>query len=180
MKMIIDGKKVLDSLSGETFDVINPAKPASRESVRKQRQKTSNWRSLPLSRAEGMGWNLSVVKERIFCTVLWKSLNRIRKCSRRPSARKTASRLPRRELRSATSASLSLLSRSTRNIYGTLIPQGTEAGQETTLQLVTREPIGVVAGIIPFNFPLRLIRSSAPALMMGNVRQLYSRPPTTR
>ena len=43
-----------------------------------------------------------------------------------------------------------------KHFYGTLIPQGTEAGQETTLQLVTREPIGVVACIIPFNFPCDL------------------------
>ena len=37
------------------------------------------------------------------------------------------------------------------------------------MQLVTREPIGVVACIIPFNFPCDLYdQKVAPALMMGN------------
>ena len=53
--------------------------------------------------------------------------------------------------------------------YGSIIPQGQEQGQDTNLQLVTREPIGVVACIIPFNFPCDLYdQKVAPALMMGN------------
>ncbi|MEG0663124.1 MAG: aldehyde dehydrogenase family protein, partial [Anaerovoracaceae bacterium] len=53
--------------------------------------------------------------------------------------------------------------------YGTIIPPGTEAGQDRNMQLVTREPIGVIACIIPFNFPCDLYdQKVAPALMMGN------------
>ena len=37
------------------------------------------------------------------------------------------------------------------------------------MQIVTREPIGVIACIIPFNFPCDLYdQKVAPALMMGN------------
>ena len=37
------------------------------------------------------------------------------------------------------------------------------------MQLITREPIGIVACIIPFNFPCDLYdQKVAPALMMGN------------
>ena len=56
-----------------------------------------------------------------------------------------------------------------KHYYGSIIPQGQEQGQDANLQLVTREPIGVVACIIPFNFPCDLYdQKVAPALMMGN------------
>jgi succinate-semialdehyde dehydrogenase/glutarate-semialdehyde dehydrogenase len=56
-----------------------------------------------------------------------------------------------------------------KHFYEHIIPAGTEAGQDHNLQLVTREPIGVVACIIPFNFPCDLFdQKVAPALLMGN------------
>lgn len=56
-----------------------------------------------------------------------------------------------------------------KHLYGNIIPAGTEAGQERTIQLVEREPIGVIAAIIPFNFPVDLFGQKVPpALMMGN------------
>ena len=56
-----------------------------------------------------------------------------------------------------------------KHLYGQTIPAGTEAGQEKTMQIVTREPIGVIAAIIPFNFPSDLFcQKVPPALLMGN------------
>ena len=56
-----------------------------------------------------------------------------------------------------------------KHLYGDVIPNGSEPGQEKTLQLTLREPIGVVACIIPFNFPCDLFdQKVAPALMAGN------------
>jgi succinate-semialdehyde dehydrogenase/glutarate-semialdehyde dehydrogenase len=56
-----------------------------------------------------------------------------------------------------------------KHLYGNIIPNGSEAGQENNLQLVIREPVGVVACIVPFNFPLDLFTHKAvPALMAGN------------
>lgn len=53
--------------------------------------------------------------------------------------------------------------------YGKVIPQGTEAGNEATIQYTTEAPIGVVAAIIPFNFPSDLfVQKVPPALLMGN------------
>lgn len=53
--------------------------------------------------------------------------------------------------------------------YGNVIPAGTEPGQEKTIQLTTQEPLGVVACIIPFNFPSDLFGQKVPsALIMGN------------
>jgi acyl-CoA reductase-like NAD-dependent aldehyde dehydrogenase len=53
--------------------------------------------------------------------------------------------------------------------YGTVIPPGTEPGMAKTIQLVTHEPVGVVACVIPFNFPCDLFdQKVAPSLVMGN------------
>ena len=56
-----------------------------------------------------------------------------------------------------------------KHLYGESIQAGTEAGQETTMQITKRYPIGVIAAIIPFNFPSDLFcQKVPPALMMGN------------
>jgi len=56
-----------------------------------------------------------------------------------------------------------------KHTYGAVVPPGTEPGQENTIQFTVREPVGVVAAIIPFNFPCDLFdQKVAPALIMGN------------
>ena len=56
-----------------------------------------------------------------------------------------------------------------KHLYGESIPAGQEAGQEKTMQITQRYPIGVIAAIIPFNFPSDLFcQKVPPALMMGN------------
>ena len=56
-----------------------------------------------------------------------------------------------------------------KHLYGESIPAGQEAGQEKTMQITKRYPIGVIAAIIPFNFPSDLFcQKVPPALLMGN------------
>jgi len=56
-----------------------------------------------------------------------------------------------------------------KHFYGSVIPSGTEPGMEKTIQLTVNEPVGVVACVIPFNFPCDLFdQKVAPALIMGN------------
>ena len=56
-----------------------------------------------------------------------------------------------------------------KHLYGTVVPAGLEAGQDKNLLFTQREPIGVVAAIIPFNFPCDLFdQKVAPALLAGN------------
>lgn len=56
-----------------------------------------------------------------------------------------------------------------KHLYDNSIPAGQEAGQETTIQITKRYPLGVIAAIIPFNFPSDLFcQKVPPALMMGN------------
>lgn len=56
-----------------------------------------------------------------------------------------------------------------RHMYGNVIPEGSEPGQEKTIQLTEQCPLGVVGCIIPFNFPCDLFGQKVPsALVMGN------------
>ena len=56
-----------------------------------------------------------------------------------------------------------------KHLYGINIPTGNEPGQENTVQFTIRQPLGVVACIIPFNFPCDLFGQKVPsALIMGN------------
>ncbi len=63
-----------------------------------------------------------------------------------------------------------------KHLYGNVIPAGTEAGQEKTLQFTVREPLGVMVAIIPFNFPGDLFdQKIAPAILAGNT--IIVKPP---
>lgn len=56
-----------------------------------------------------------------------------------------------------------------KHLYGNVIEPGCETGQENTIQMTTYEPVGVVAAIIPFNFPVDLFDQKVPSsLIMGN------------
>ncbi len=56
-----------------------------------------------------------------------------------------------------------------KHYYGETIPGGMEPGQDKHLLIVKKEPLGVVAAVIPFNFPCDLFdQKVAPALLMGN------------
>ncbi len=53
--------------------------------------------------------------------------------------------------------------------YGSVIPYGTEKGNEKNLQYTIQAPHGVVVAVIPFNFPSDLFTQKVPsALIMGN------------
>lgn len=53
--------------------------------------------------------------------------------------------------------------------YGNVVYRGSELGQENTIQYTISQPLGVVAAIIPFNFPSDIfINKIPPALIMGN------------
>ena len=51
-----------------------------------------------------------------------------------------------------------------KHLYDESIPAGTEAGQEKTMQITQREPLGVIAAIIPFNFPSDLFCQKVPSV----------------
>lgn len=56
-----------------------------------------------------------------------------------------------------------------KRIYGETIPMDAAIGSENRVGITFRQPIGVIAAISPFNFPLNLVAHKvAPALATGN------------
>ncbi len=56
-----------------------------------------------------------------------------------------------------------------KHLYGSVIPAGQEENHNGDIVITTREPIGVVACVIPFNFPCNLFNQKvAPAILSGN------------
>lgn len=169
MKMIINGKKT-DSVSKGTFDVIDPSTGKVIESVPRATAEDidiaitaavkgqKEWAKVPVSeRAEVLYRFLHIVDEnkemlaQTLCAENGKPIT---------EARAEIGNIK---------AGFSGFIEHAKHFYGSIIPPGTEPGQANHMQLVTREPVGVVACIIPFNFPCDLYdQKVAPALMMGN------------
>ncbi len=56
-----------------------------------------------------------------------------------------------------------------KHFYETLLPVGAEPNMGRTVQMVTREPVGIVVAVIPFNFPSNLfLQKVIPSLLTGN------------
>ena len=56
-----------------------------------------------------------------------------------------------------------------KHLYGNTFPAGLEPGQDKHVLITRKEPIGVIACVIPFNFPCDLFdQKVAPTLLAGN------------
>jgi succinate-semialdehyde dehydrogenase/glutarate-semialdehyde dehydrogenase len=169
MQMIINGKKTA-GVSGETFDVTAPATGKIIDNVPKATAEDikhaidaavpaqKEWARAPIyRRAEILYGFLDIVeqnKESLAQTLSAENGKPI-----------TEARAEIGNIKIGFSAFIE----HAKHFYEKIIPLGTEQGQAANLQLVTREPVGVVVCIIPFNFPCDLFdQKVAPALMMGN------------
>ncbi|WP_249030372.1 aldehyde dehydrogenase family protein [Tannockella kyphosi] len=169
MKMIINGLAV-EASDGKTIDVINPATGTVVDTVpsatiddinsavacAKEAQKT--WAKVPVhARVDIMMKFLTFVerdKEVLAKTLSDETGKTI------TEARGEIGNIP---------IAFKAFSEKAKHLYGEVVGPGLEAGQETNILFTQREPIGVVACVIPFNFPCDLFdQKVAPALLSGN------------
>ncbi len=169
MKMIINGKKV-DSVSGNTFDIIAPATGKVIDSVPKATEEDIKL-AVEAAVAGQKQWEKYPIYKR--AEIVYKFLDLVD--ANKEALAQTLSAENGKPIREARAEigniriGFSAFAEYAKHYYGKTIPQGTEPGQQNNFQIVTREPIGVVAAIIPFNFPCDLYdQKVAPAIMMGN------------
>jgi lactaldehyde dehydrogenase len=63
-----------------------------------------------------------------------------------------------------------------KRIFGRVVPMDAVPGQERNFAITIRQPLGVVAAIVPFNYPVELWgHKAAPALAAGN--PVITKPP---
>jgi succinate-semialdehyde dehydrogenase/glutarate-semialdehyde dehydrogenase len=169
MKMYINGQSV-DASDNEVIDVINPATgavvdtvpAATKEDVQLAIDKATEaqkiWKDVPVyQKVEIMYRFLELVeenKEDLAQTLSAETGKPI------VEARAEIGNIP---------ISFKAFSERAKHLYGETIPAGMEAGQDNHILITRREPIGVVACVIPFNFPCDLFdQKVAPALLAGN------------
>ena len=169
MKMFINGQAV-DSSDGKVIDVINPATGALIDTVPAATAADIDlavasavtaqkiWAKVPVyKKAEIMKNFIALVtenKEDLARTLSDETGKPI--CE----ARGEIGNIP---------IAFEAFSEKAKHLYGSVVPAGLEAGQDKNLLFTQREPIGVVACIIPFNFPCDLFdQKVAPALLAGN------------
>ena len=169
MKMIIDGKAV-DATGGGSIPVTNPATsqvidtvPSATEAdvalaVEKAKKGQKIWAQVPLhEKGEILMQFVALVeenKEKLARTLSQETGKPI------TEARGEIANIP---------IAFKGFVEKAKHIYGEIIPQGQEKNQEHHVLLTVREPIGVVACVIPFNFPCDLFdQKVAPALLAGN------------
>ncbi|MCD7854612.1 MAG: aldehyde dehydrogenase family protein [Clostridiales bacterium] len=169
MKMFINGLPT-DASDGKTIDVINPATgavvdtvPSATEddvktAVEKALAAQKIWAEVPVyEKAEIMYKFLDIVeanKEDLAQTLSAETGKPI------VEARAEIANIP---------IAFKAFSERAKHLYGETIPAGMEAGQDKNVLIVKREPIGVIACVIPFNFPCDLFdQKVAPALLAGN------------
>ena len=169
MKMIIGGKPA-DASDLQTIDVTNPATgavidtiPAATKedidlAVAKALEAQSIWAKVPVhQKVEIMYQFLKLVeenKEDLARTLSDETGKPI------VEARNEIANIP---------IAFRAFSEKAKHLYGETIPAGMEAGQERNILITKREPIGVIACVIPFNFPCDLFdQKVAPALLAGN------------
>jgi succinate-semialdehyde dehydrogenase/glutarate-semialdehyde dehydrogenase len=168
-KMIIGGKKV-DARGGATIDVINPANGTVVDTV-------------PNAAAEDVDEAVAkaIAGQKVWGAVPLHERGRILRrfveiaLSKKEELASLLSRetgKPIREARAEIGNIPALFEgfvEKAKHLYGEAIPAGTEPGTEATLQITVREPVGVVACVIPFNFPVDLFgQKIAPALIAGD------------
>jgi succinate-semialdehyde dehydrogenase/glutarate-semialdehyde dehydrogenase len=169
MKMIIDGKGA-DASNGAVIEVTNPATgrvidtvPAATEAdvalaVEKAKQGQKKWAQVPVcEKGEILMKFVALVeenKEKLARTLSDETGKPI------TEARGEIANIP---------ISFKGFVEKAKHLYGEVIPNGQEKNQERHVLLTVREPIGVVACVIPFNFPCDLFdQKVAPTLLAGN------------
>ncbi|MBP5159541.1 MAG: aldehyde dehydrogenase family protein, partial [Lachnospiraceae bacterium] len=169
MKMFIDGVAV-DASDGRAIDVINPANGSVVDTVPRATKEDVD-RAVNAALAAQKIWAKVPVCEKV--EIMYKFIDLVEK--NKEDLAKTLSDETGKPIVQARAEignipiSFKAFSERAKHLYGETIPAGMEAGQERHVLITRREPIGVVACVIPFNFPCDLFdQKVAPTLLAGN------------
>ena len=165
-QVLVNGK-LTNALSHESFDVIHPGDLSVIGSVPKCREADVNT-AVESAKSAFYKWKKVPARER--GRMLQKAADYVEKNTvllEQVLALDTGNAI-RTQARPETASSIDLL-RMFGGLTGELKGETVPSGNSQVLQYTTRDPIGVIAGIIPWNAPLFLfVAKIAPAIAAGN------------
>lgn len=170
MKMIIEGKKC-ESSSGEVMNVTNPATGEVIDTVPVATEEDVN-RALDVANASKKAWRkLALYKK---AEILWKYTELVEE-HRQEIVEIMAKEIgkPLASCHDEVTACIGIFRayiEKGKNYGGKTMPVDSEGRVDGDLIANFREPLGVVASIVPYNYPVELYAHKvAPALITGNV-----------
>lgn len=169
MKMLINGEWT-EGTSGETIEIINPFDGSLLDTIPSASKEDVD-RAIESAAAGQKIWYRKIVRER--ASILRKFLELLQRD--RDDLAKTITLETGKPIFDSYGEidSVYMTFESAIEIvkhhYGKTMPMGIEGGYDDDLQVTVHEPLGVIACIVPFNFPAALWAFKAgPALMAGN------------
>jgi acyl-CoA reductase-like NAD-dependent aldehyde dehydrogenase len=169
MRMIIGGQEV-NASNNETIDVCNPATGAVIDTVPSATEDDVK-KAISLAAEAQKIWAKVPVYKKVeifehFLLYVARDGEKLAKTLSEETGKPITE--ARAEIGNITIA-FKAFSEKAKHLYGETIPSGLEAGQDKNVLITKREPIGVIACIIPFNFPCDLFdQKVAPSLLAGN------------
>ena len=169
MKMIINGKPA-DASDGAVIEVINPATGVAFDTVPAATAEDID-RAVKAAQAGQKIWSKVAVSKKAEILMTFVALvERDKEELASTLSQETGKPITeaRAEIGNIPIAFKGFCERA-KHLYGEIIHGEQEPGQEKHMLLTVREPIGVIACVIPFNFPCDLFdQKVAPALLAGN------------
>ena len=169
MKMFINGIPA-DASDGKTIDVTNPATGAVVDTVPAATKEDID-RAVACAKAAQPVWAEVPVSEKV--AILYKFLDIVD--DNYEDLAQTLSQETGKPIVEARAEigniriGFSGFCEKAKHLYGTTFPAGLEPGQDKHVLITKKEPIGVIACVIPFNFPCDLFdQKVAPTLLAGN------------
>ena len=169
MKMFINGIPC-DASDGMTIDVINPATGAVVDTVPAATKEDVD-KAVACAKAAQKKWAAVPVSEKV--EIMYRFLDIVD-----DNKEKLAQVLSQETGKPIVEARAELgnirigfsgFCEKAKHLYGKTFPAGLEPGQDKHVLITKKEPIGVIACVIPFNFPCDLFdQKVAPTLLAGN------------
>lgn len=170
LKTLLDGKWI-ESSTGNLIEIVSPldnkvvgkvqamSKEEVDDSIKNARKAQKLWRNVPLNKRATILYRVAdLIEERVddFVEIMLREVGKDRKSSESEALR--------------TADYIRFTADAAKAMEGESIPSDTFPGfKRNKVSIVTREPLGVVLAISPFNYPVNLSASKiAPALIAGN------------
>ena len=169
MKMLIENKWV-NAFDKTTIKIINPANGEIMDTVPNAGPEDVGL-AVNAAKTSQKTWGKTQLYQRIeilqkFCSLVDENQENLSRTLSAETGKPI--RIAREEIQGVTGTFLAYIE-AAKHMKNDFIPNGTQPGQNNSVYFTLREPLGVIAIIVPFNYPAAIFAgAAAPAFLTGN------------